>query len=292
MKIGNEIISTLSSIAVSTMASSDLQRLASSAEENVTLVIDGLYDAEKLFGPTEQEAAQDQTELDGWEAIPKQADDVTSPALTKQAGTQFLPADAELDNQLENDAGLLNHQPEIVLKFIAKNTNPRRIVYIFQNILTLITEFLKSGKANMVVERNCVHCTQAVEKTLTQFPLAEKQKPHLFQVKNPGQGEFVGISPSVTAQELTGERDLLDVLRSLVQPNQRACIGVPVLGKPYSHAMNYVRYNKNEFVICGQTGTVYNMTSVTDQDKFAARYGVEKQEGGRFLQVIVTGKAP
>jgi hypothetical protein len=279
-----KIMSTYSSSAMNIMASGDTQRLASSAEEGIEenieqdvdtfFVVDHSYTAKELFKPTEQ------------------ADGAIPPAPQEQARTQFLPADAELDHQLENDAGLLNHQPETVLKFIAKNTNPRRIVYIFQNILTLITEFLKSGKANMVVERNCVHCTQAVERTLAQFPLAEKQKPRLFQVKNPGQGEFIGISPSVTARELTNESNLLDVLRSLVQPNERACIGVPVLGKPYSHAMNYVRYDKDEFVICGQTGTVYNMTSVTDQDKFAARYGVEKQAGDRFLQVIVTGQAP
>ena len=251
---------------------------------------------------------------DEWAMFDKPAAEKDVPAPRQDTPTKFLASNAGLNNRLSQELSSHPNKPEAFFGFIAKNTNPNRISYLFQNIFSAISNFLTGKKLDTVVERNCVHCTQAVDKTLAQFcSNRATENPDLFQVGEPGRGEFLHITSTSGSKEqfrsLTHKSDALSVLKEAVlntddspstdpkdatSNHKRACFSIPVRGQPHSHAMNYVHYDDNkEFVICGQTGTVYDLSRAQDRNLFNSYYGVAESEGRpRVLQVLVTGEAP
>ena len=238
-------------------------------------------------------------------------DEPAQAPIAKPVATKFLPPDEKLNFRLVNELGSLANKPEDFFSFVAQNTNPYRISNFFQNLTVAATEFL-SGKGLTAVERNCVHCAQAVDRTLAQFASPDADSHQLLQVAEAGKGAFLNLTTRPTDDSivvaLTPASDTLALLKEAVNgaplddgtpgdsaaTPKRACFTVSVKGRDFGHAMNYVRYDDDRsFVICGQTGTVYNLALATDRALFDKYYGAaESDKSVRILQVLVTGAAP
>lgn len=247
---------------------------------------------------------------DDWVSMGSFDEPVLEP-VAKPPSTKFLPSDEKLSFRLINQLGSLTNKPEDFFGFVAQNTNPYRISNFFQNLTIAATEFLR-GNGLTAVERNCVHCDQAVDKTLAQFVSSESDNYQLFQVAEAGKGAFLNLTTSPTDESivlaLTPKSDTLALLKEAVlgappkdgetadptANHKRACFTVSVKGRDFGHAMNYVHYDDDRsFVICGQTGTVYNLALAPDRALFDKYYGAaESDKSVRILQVLVTGTAP
>ncbi|MET4580212.1 hypothetical protein [Ottowia thiooxydans] len=181
-------------------------------------------------------------------------------------------------------------KPAEFLRFIAKNTNPSKLAFIWENFVQALRDCIEKKSLTPLWENgfvlNCVNCSYAVEETLSQIystPKSPTDFRGLVQVNSGRPGSFDAITGAISSQVNSNEdnrqdRDYLSRLKSLIKPGQRALISVPVtgVGSRYSHAMNMIHIHTDGksqfFIICGQSGTVFDLQKGDDVKTFYARH--------------------
>ena len=198
----------------------------------------------------------------------------------------------------------LDSNPRNFLTLVAEKTNPERNWFGFRNLLSIIGD-LFSGKApELVLNRNCVHCSVALDATLSQFdPENEGRKwtvdgktstSRLFQVAEHERGQFVSLANQYETRLLGAGDDFLRDLKAAVPEGKRGCISLPVKGYGFSHAMNVVHTTNGFYLVCGQQGLVYDLGKAEDLDKVRERYLIDGSDdtNGQNRIVCQTGNAP
>lgn len=204
----------------------------------------------------------------------------------------YKPADIAIQNELMER--LQNHgldkEPKSTLQFIAKKANPSWASFAWDNFVTALKEcYAQKSLAPLLavgLSLNCVYCTRAVDLTLHQI-LSNKghsgQPPQMLEVTKGGAGlfnvVFENVSGAFSSRDNNGH--YLDKLKTLVKPEERAAISVPVSGVKgrYSHAINLVNLGPGShgsedriFIICGQSGRVFDLNDDYDVQAFYARH--------------------
>lgn len=208
--------------------------------------------------------------------------------LTYQSASSALKA--ELKDRVM--AGEPHRNPTEFLRFIVKHTNPSKVLFSWKNLLAAIADCARqlslSPLVNVVLSQNCVHCARAVDQTLR---LAFSHKAgagaqmDLLQVNQRKMGEFYEICGMDRLQNFSSKPNdrsqYLEQLQGIVRPGQLACISVPVTAAlgAFGHAMNIVNMGPAEqggqdrvFVLCGQSGKVFDLLKDTDVADFLARH--------------------
>ncbi len=208
--------------------------------------------------------------------------------------TAFLPDDAPLNHELNLRAERdLNTQPQDFLQFVAKNTNPHRTWFSFKNLLNIIADFISLKKPALVLNQNCVHCAQAVDRTLAQFTPEGRSSntPKLHQVAEGRRGSFEALMNQHPGHTLQDQGTFVQELTTAIGKGSRGCISIPVKNYPFSHAMNVVHMadGGGPYIICGQQNRVYNLSAPTDLAHFWDRYELRQD---RLAIVTLTGQAP
>lgn len=85
-------------------------------------------------------------------------------------------------------------------------------------------------------------------------------------------------------------KPLSSQLLASTREGSRNIIMVPVKNRHFSHAMNLVRTETGHFVIDGQSGRVYDLSSEGGRLNFDKRYG--RNHGLNLVQIYHTGDAP
>ena len=167
-------------------------------------------------------------------------------------------------------------------RYIANNTNPNYLLGIFRNIF----RFFSTGTLN----QNCVFCSKAVDKNLA--ALEQGQMETFWVARSTGRGALPqnvredNYSTFVMRPEQPLSRQLLTSTRE----GSRNIIMVPVKNRHFSHAMNLVRTESGHFVIDGQSGRVYDLSSTEGRLNFDKRYG--RNHGLNLVQIYHSGSAP
>jgi hypothetical protein len=206
----------------------------------------------------------------------------------------FLPPHPRLDRKLTLEYEFLRYEPKRLFSFVARNTNPHRLRYSLWNLFANLGIALRTLKFSWVLQRNCVPCVLAVDKTLSQFADGRVAAPRFYQVAERRSLSFCGVlDGNRPVRVRIGERDTLaESLTACVPSGQRACISVPVRGRPCFHALNVVHMPSGErYVLCGQQRRVYSLDSPADVQALHSRYGVAPALEGYFI-VALTGSAP
>jgi len=166
--------------------------------------------------------------------------------------------------------------------YIANNTNPNYFLGIFRNIF----RFFSTGSLN----QNCVFCSKAVEKNLAAL---EQGKIETFWIAH---STSRGTLPQNVQEDnystfvMRPEQPLSSQLLAGTREGSRNIIMVPVKNRHFSHAMNLVRTESGHFVIDGQSGRVYELSSAQGRLNFDKRYG--RNHGLNLVQIYHTGNAP
>lgn len=211
--------------------------------------------------------------------------------LTKDSTEAYRFADSKAEKIFQGK--LATDEPERnpaeFLGFVAKNTNPGWASFAWENFVDALKNCYeqKSLKPlfNLGLTLNCVYCARAVDLTLHQV-LSKSENgssnPKLIQVAQGRPGSFTSIFQNITAfSSRDGDARYLEKLKTVVAPGQRACITVPVTGVQgrFSHAMNLVNMGPAEtgapdrvFIVCGQSGRVFDLQSDSDAAAFYARH--------------------
>lgn len=204
----------------------------------------------------------------------------------------YKPADIAIQNELmerlQNNG--LDKEPKSTLQFIAKHANPSWASFAWDNFVTALKECFEQKSLTPLLaiglSLNCVYCTRAVDLTLHQI-LSNKdhsgKPPQMLEVTKGGAGlfnvVFENVSDAFSSRDNNGH--YLDKLKTLVKPEERAAISVPVSGVKgrYSHAMNLVNLGPGShgsedriFIICGQSGRVFDLNDDYDVQAFYARH--------------------
>ena len=213
-------------------------------------------------------------------------------ASCKPAAESYKPADSAIQNELTERLrdGELDKDPKSTLQFIAKNTNPNWASFAWSNFVSALKEcYEKKSLAPLLgvgLPLNCAYCTRAVDLTLHQILASQDkdgQSPQLLQVAKGEAGLFNVVFEDVSGAFSSREDDgrYLDKLKSMVKPGQQAAISAPVSGVHgrYSHAMNLVNLGPGSqgsddrmFIICGQSGRVFDLNDDGDVQAFYARH--------------------
>ncbi|MFA5487793.1 MAG: hypothetical protein WC284_01130 [Candidimonas sp.] len=213
---------------------------------------------------------------------------------SKPMPSAHAPAPAPLNNELQQKASAtLASNPGEFFGFVAKNTNPNSLWFRIKNLAGIIADLFQLKKPTLALHQNCVHCSVAVDETLAQF--AEKRSastPNLYQVTTRKPAAFFALYGKDPDSVPARPNALLEQLRDCIPPGSRACITVPVAGQYLSHAMNFVRMDDRDFIICGQQNKVYDLSLPTDVQHFYERYNVNPDEDQRPLCYLITGEAP
>ena len=234
---------------------------------------------EKLGAPTGNAATGEAERLDSeddWDDMSNMGA-VNGPDETPCFRTAYLPKNEMLNAELSQQFSI--NRPDIFFGFVANHTNPNRIEYSLRNFLLLVIVMIMTGKFSFVLQRNCVHCTHAVDRTLAQFiaDSGPESEPQMYQLAERNAGAFVGIKGSKLdiALTRTAINEVLYIIEDQVPAGKRAGIRVPVAGLPFAHAMNYVHLDSGEkFIICGQQRTRCNLQLPTDVIAFHTNYNV------------------
>jgi len=198
----------------------------------------------------------------------------------------------------------LDSKPGSFLALIAEKTNPERNWFSLRNLVSIIGDLFSGRKPELVLNRNCVHCTVALDATLSQFdPETQGGKwtvdgktstSRLFQVAERERGEFVSLSNQYEARLLGAGDGFLRDLKEAIPEGKRGCISLPVKGYGFSHAMNVVHTTAGLYLVCGQQGLVYYLDKAEDLDKVRERYLIDGSDeaSGQNRIVYQTGNAP
>lgn len=166
--------------------------------------------------------------------------------------------------------------------YIANNTNPNYFLGIFRNIF----RFFSTGTLN----QNCVFCSKAVDKNLA--ALAQGHIETFWIARSTGQG----MLPQNVQEDnyktfvMSSEYPLSSQLLTSTRKGSRSIIMVPVKNRHFSHAMNLVITGSGCFVIDGQSGRVYDLSSAQGRLNFDRRYG--RNNGLNLVQIYHTGDSP
>lgn len=211
--------------------------------------------------------------------------------LTPDANT-YKPADSAVQNELMERLGNgeLGREPKATLRFIAKNTNPSWASFAWENFVSALKECYEKKSlaplASLGLSLNCVFCTRAVDLTLHQILSGQDNdghQPQMLEVAKGGAGLFNVVFENVSAAFSSRDENghYLEILKTMVNPGQRAAISVPVSGVNgrYSHAMNLVNLGPGSqgsgdriFIICGQSGRVFDLNDENDVQVFYERH--------------------
>lgn len=198
----------------------------------------------------------------------------------------------------------LDSDPRSFLTLVAEKTNPERNWFSFRNLVSIIGDLFSGKKPELVLNRNCVHCSVALEATLSQFdPENEGRKwtvdgkassSRLFQVAEHRRGQFVSLTDQYEAKLLSAGDGFLHDLKEAIPEGKRGCISLPVKGYGFSHAMNVVHTTSGLYLVCGQQGLVYDLDKAEDLDKVRQRYVIDGSDdtNGQNRIVCRTGNAP
>lgn len=183
-------------------------------------------------------------------------------------------------------AGEPERSPAEFLRFVARNTNPGWASFAWENFVNALKECYEkkslSPLLNLGLSLNCVHCTRAVDLTLHQALSGSATGARFVQAAQGRAGAFTAIFQDIKAfSSRDGDTRYLERLKAVVLPGQRACITVPVTGVKgrFSHAMNLVNMGPGTqgpqdriFIICGQSGRVFDLHDESDVAAFYARH--------------------
>lgn len=198
----------------------------------------------------------------------------------------------------------LDSDPKSFLALIAEKTNPERSWFSFRNLLSIIGDLFSGKTPELVLNKNCVHCSVALDATLSQFDPENKGRKwtvdgktsssRLFQVAERERGQFVSLSDQYGATQLRAGEGFLDDLKAAIPEGKRGCISLPVKGYGFSHAMNVVHTANGLYLVCGQQGLVYDLGKTEDLDKVRERYLIDGggDANGQSRIVCQTGNAP
>lgn len=207
---------------------------------------------------------------------------------TYRAASDVLKA--ELKDMLA--AGDLETDPRKVLELITQNTNPSWLAFSWSNLVDALKACYEkvsfSPLVNIVFSQNCVHCTRAIDQTLAQmlaFSQGKSDDLDLIQVDQGKADDFYRIHGAMNSKGLAVKDEqgvhFLEHLQKAILPGERACIAVPVksVGGKFSHAMNIINLGPAPdkggdrcFILCGQTGRVYDLADPSDVSRFCDRY--------------------
>lgn len=266
---------------------------------NIGQFIDGAHCARLETQDTQQEME------DEFETVDLDADDLAeAQALLAPKSYTYPSANGALITELTHrmESGALEKNPKEILGFVAHNTNPRWLEFSWNNLLDALKECYEklsfSPLVNIVFSQNCVHCTRAVDQTLQQMLAYRKESAEsltLAQVDQGGADVFYAIHGAVDEKAFSSRDShdgrYLETLRTLVSPGERACIAVPVTSAKgqFSHAMNLVNLGPAEkgsadraFILCGQTGRVYDLLDDADVQAFYARHSNTDPDVGKI----------
>jgi hypothetical protein len=259
------------------------------------------------------------SDLDGFEEIDSDIEDGwvdTGGVDGSVGGTQgpaalrvkIQPEDKPLTEELRmsaiRDLDSDRSNPRAFLTLVAEKTNPERHWFSFRNLVSIIGDLFSGKKPELVLNRNCVHCTVALEATLSQFDPettggkwkvdGNTSSSRLFQVAERERGEFVSLTNQYEARLLNAGDDFLRDLKEAIPEGKRGCISLPVKGYGFSHAMNVVHTTSGLYLVCGQQGLVYDLDKAEDLDKVRERYLVDEGDdtNGQNRIVCQTGNAP
>lgn len=178
-------------------------------------------------------------------------------------------------------SGLKNNDL-LIFCHIANNTNPNYFLGIFRNIFS----FFSTGSLN----QNCVFCSKAVDKNLA--ALAQGRTDTFWVARSTGRGTLPQNvqEDSYNTFVMRTEQPLSSQLLASTREGSRNIIMVPVKNRHFSHSMNLVRTESGDFVIDGQLGRVYYLSSAEGRSNFDKRYG--RNHGLNLVQIYHTGSAP
>lgn len=232
--------------------------------------------------------------------------DLSSDELVSKRFENYLPVNAELDNELTALASDINHNPKSVLQYVAKNTNPKRIWFNLKNLASIIKDLITFNKPLFILNKNCILCANAVDDTLSSM-CNQNSQARMNQAATRHAVRSVdlylgSLEPSNDTKTFLSERNsVIPGLLERVETGRRACISVPVNGYPFSHVMNLVRMpddgsseqsNRN-FIICGQMGRIWDLGVQADIDDFHSRYGDRTNtHSAGVVTILETGYAP
>lgn len=198
----------------------------------------------------------------------------------------------------------LDSNPRSFLTLIAEKTNPDRNWFSFRNLVSIIHDFFSGKTPELVLNRNCVHCSVALEATLSQFDPASKggkwtvdgktSTSRLFQVAEHERGQFVSLANQYEAKLLGAGDGFLRDLKAAIPEGKRGCISLPVKGYGFSHAMNVVHTTSGLYLVCGQQGLVYDLDKAEDLNQVRERYLIDGGDdaSGQNRIACQTGNAP
>lgn len=169
-----------------------------------------------------------------------------------------------------------------VFQYIANKTNPHYFLGLFRNVFS----FFSTGALN----QNCVFCSKAVDKNLA--ALAQGRTEAFWVAQSTGRGTLPQNvqEDSYSTFVMRPEQPLSSQLLARTPKGSRNIIMVPVKNRYFSHAMNLVKTESGDFVIDGQSGRVYDLSSIEGRLNFDKRYG--RNHGLNLVQIYHTGSAP
>lgn len=264
------------------------------------------FDGVSECDATDTDADSELVDLDVGEKAEVAAQLEARPCTYQAAGDVVK---AELKDMLA--AGDLENDPKKVLGFVAKNTNPGWLAFSWNNLMDALRACYEKLSLSPLVEvvfsQNCVHCARAVDQTLAQMQAFRQGKTSdldLMQVDQGKADEFYLIHGAMNSKGLAVKDEqgvhFLEHLKNAVLPGQRACIAVPVksVGGKFSHAMNFVNLGPSVgqmadrcFILCGQTGRVYDLSDASDVRRFCDRYDSPDPERQSVLYALPSEEA-
>lgn len=178
--------------------------------------------------------------------------------------------------------------PAAFLQFVANNTNPHMFRFAWSNLVIAVKECIAEMSLKPATRKglrlNCVHCAKAADLTLHNAYKREgsaQEKAMLVEVKQGRPGLSNEEFYHVQLLQHRGDSNYLDDLKRVLKPGERACIIVPVTGagSAYQHTMNMINLGPDEaggedrmFILCPQSGSVFNLHREADVIAFYARY--------------------
>lgn len=214
-----------------------------------------------------------------------------SEPLTNHQSEAYRFADNRINGLLHEKLAAREpeNKPIEFLSLVAQNTNPGWASFAWDNFVQAIKACFEakslSPLLNLGLSLNCVYCTRAVDLTLHQAFSGlhgNAEQPHLIQVAEGRPAAFTSIFHDVQSfSSRNGDARYLEQLKDAIKPGQRACITVPVTGVKgrFSHAMNLINLGPASsgapdriFIICGQSGRVFDLQNDSDTEAFYARH--------------------
>ncbi len=203
--------------------------------------------------------------------------------LSAEADMQYHPYFTKLKSARDG----FYQNPEKFFKIVAQQTNLNRLYYMWQNFLDIVKALIQLKRPKtFALNQNCVACAETLDKTLAAYKDVKNMQNCPLYTCQTRQAKNLRESDTTT---LITKKTILELLREKIPTHNRAIISVPVKNRSYNHAMNYIRFDhQKDYVLCGQTGKVYDFTNQKDIALFNRKYN----ELDRFLQYKITGAAP